>query len=256
MSQRNQHDLTQCLGVDGKIVPGADTEMAAWFLEPQPDGSLRGVFTTTVLTNECGFQGAVVQVPVMAIRTGDVPTGVTVADPAGVAASPSTSMPAPPATGPVLDGTYRFDFDLADQTVDGRPTHGTNRNETQWWAFRSLCTTNGCVGPAAQLADNNQQEPSGSADLLHFADGRWQDTPYLQPPNPCAAGKGTGGDWETRTWWIQPQPDGSLRGVQTMTILTDECGDQGKVYRTPLVATRIGDVPPAVILADPALFQS
>jgi len=28
------------------------------------------------------------------------------------------------------------------------------------------------------------------------------------------------------------------------------------VYKTPIVATRVGDVPSAVILADPALFHS
>jgi serine/threonine protein kinase len=55
---------------------------------------------------------------------------------------------------------------------------------------------------------------------------------------------------------LQPQSDGTLRGVQTLTVVSSECGDQGDVYKTPLVATRIGDVPPAVVLADPALFQS
>jgi serine/threonine-protein kinase len=52
----------------------------------------------------------------------------------------------------------------------------------------------------------------------------------------------------------QPQPDGTLRGVGTTIVLTNECGHQGSVYKTPVVATRIGDVPPSVVVADPALF--
>jgi len=39
-------------------------------------------------------------------------------------------------------------------------------------------------------------------------------------------------------------------GVETITALTDECGRQGDVWRTPLLATHTGDVAPTVILAD------
>jgi hypothetical protein len=39
-----------------------------------------------------------------------------------------------------------------------------------------------------------------------------------------------------------------------LTVLTNECGNQGNVYRTPLSITRTGDVPPTVVLTDPALF--
>ncbi|HET9892377.1 MAG TPA: hypothetical protein VFQ42_17940, partial [Mycobacterium sp.] len=45
-------------------------------------------------------------------------------------------------------------------------------------------------------------------------------------------------------------------GVQTETVLTNECGNQGTVYRTPVVATRTGDVPGSVTMADPALFAA
>lgn len=54
---------------------------------------------------------------------------------------------------------------------------------------------------------------------------------------------------------VQPQPDRTLHGILTETVLTNECGHQGNVYKTPVVMTRTGDVPPAVVLADPALFQ-
>jgi serine/threonine-protein kinase len=260
----SQQDEPQCLGVDGKVVAGKQTATSAWSMEPQPDGTLRGVYTGTVLTNECGGAGFVQQEPFVASRTGDVPAGVTVADPAGLGALPSTSTSAPPAAGPVLDGAYRLDFDLAAQTVNGKSTSGDEKKETQWWAFRSLFTPTRCVATAAALADNNQQVPSGNADeVLRFTDGRWQDTPSVLEAQRCQdeySGSqnlpgGDAADTSTMSWSLEPQPDGTLHGFSTRTIITDGCGKQGKVYKTPMVATRTGDVPPAVVLADPALFQ-
>ena len=92
----------------------------------------------------------------------------------------------------------------------------------------------------------------GCAQVLQFTGGRWQDTPYLGAPAPCSAGNGA--DISTISWSLQPQADGTLRGIATGTVLTNECGRQGNVYKEPIVATRIGDVAPAVVLADPALF--
>jgi serine/threonine-protein kinase len=249
---RFQNDEPKCLGDDGKVVAGTETMVPAMSMEPQTDGTLRGISTTTVVTNECGNQGKVVQIPFVANRTGDRPMGVSVADPAGVAASPSTSAPAPPVAGPVLNGAYRFDYDNADQTVNGNPTRGGGKTETHWWAFRSLCTPTRCVATGATLADNNQTEPSGLADVVRFIDGSWQDTPNLLNPTPCTTGNGT--QMTTSGWSFQPQADGTLRGVATDAVITNECGHQGSVYKTPFVVTRIGDVPPAVVLADPTLF--
>ena len=230
---RTQQDQPQCLGVDGKIVAGSDTEMVTWSMEPQLDGTLRGVTTVTVLTIECGYQGAVVQTPFVATRTGEVPAGVTVADPAAITASPSTTTPAPPAAGPVLDGTYRIDFDLASRTVNGAPVTGENSRRTEWWAFRSKCTSTRCIASGAGLAESNQQQATGVVVVLNFTDGRWQGAPYLQPPAPCRAGK-TGADTSTVSLSLQPQSDGTLRGGETITVLTDECGFKGNVIKAPL----------------------
>jgi serine/threonine protein kinase, bacterial len=252
---RRQANFDRCIGENGTIVPGSRTQLDTKSLEPQPDGTLRGIATTTVLTNECGAQGEVIQVPSVATRTADVPPGVAVPDPAGVTVAPTTSAAAPPAAGPILSGAYRVDYDFPNQTVNGDPATGTATKEPHWWAFRSSCTSTRCVATGAALADNNQQEPSGSADVIQFTDGRWQDTPYLQAPVPCPRGNGGNGtETETISWSLEPQPAGTLRGVQTGTVLTNECGLQGYVYKTPIVATRIGDVPASVILADPALF--
>jgi serine/threonine-protein kinase len=249
----------RCLGADGKsAVAGADTEAFTWSLEPRPDGTLRGVQTETVLTNECAGQGAVVQTPFVLTRTGDVPPAVTVADPVTVTGAPATSTPAPAAAGPVLDGTYRMDYDWAKQTANGDPTTGdpTTTQTTNWWAFRSLCTATGCVATGSRLADTNHNEAKGVAHVLRFADGHWQDTPYLHPPEPCRGTSGTVTDTSTLSWSLAPQPNGTLRGVQTETVLTNECANQGTVYQTPVVATRTGDVPRSVTVADPALFAA
>jgi serine/threonine-protein kinase len=253
---RTQADHPQCLGVDGKVVAGADTQLTQASMEPQVDGTLRGVVTTTVLTNECGFQGSVIQIPFVATRTGDAPSGVTLADPAAVTVSPSASTQPVAADGPVLDGTYRLDFDLANQTVAGQRTTSENSKQTQWWAFRSMCTVTRCVASGAELAETNQQQATGIVSVLHFAEGHWQDTPYLQPPKPCPEKNSTASDTDTIGLSLQPQPDGTLHGTETITALTNECKHQGDTYSTPVVATRIGDTPPTVILADPALFQT
>ena len=65
----------------------------------------------------------------------------------------------------------------------------------------------------------------------------------------------TGADRGTISLSLEPQADGTLRGIQTSVHLTDECGLQGNVYETPIAATRIGDVPVHIILADPGLFE-
>jgi serine/threonine protein kinase, bacterial len=257
MLARDTQDEPKCLGADGKVLAGTETMVTARSLEPQADGTLRGVWTETVLTNECGLAGLVTQVPFVANRTGDTPTGIAVPDPAGVAAIPATSTPAAsPVAGPLLNGAYRFDYDKAHQTVNGEPTTGGDKTETHWWAFRSLCTSAVCVATGAALADNNQNEPSGASDVVQFIDGSWKDMPSLLDPEPCSTGNGTGiGNQMTAAGWsFQPKADGTLRGVSTVTVLTNECGHQGYVYATPLVVTRTGDVPPSVVLADPALF--
>ena len=175
----------RCLGTDGQVVAGANTVMLTWSLAPQPNGTLTGAKTGTALTNECGLQGQVAVAPVVAARVDDVPTGVPVADPATVSISPSTNTAAPHVAGPILDGTYRVDFDLQNQTINGTAT-GLATAVQQWWAFRSVCTPVGCVAAGSELDESNQQEGNGTTAVLRFADGHWQGTPILQAPSQCA----------------------------------------------------------------------
>ena len=228
--------------------------MLAWSLEPQPDGSLRGLKTGTALTNDCGLQGQVAVAPVVATRVGDVPTGVTLADPASVAIAASSSPAAAHVAGPVLDGTYQLNFDLQNQTINGTVT-GLAAAVSEWWAFRSVCTPAGCAATGSELAESNQQEATGTTSVLRFADGHWQGTPTLQAPMQCDTTNKQGRDDETRLWSWDPQPDGRFNGLQIGTVLSNGCGTQGTVYRTPFVATRTGDVASSVIVADPGAFR-
>jgi serine/threonine-protein kinase len=71
-------------------------------LTPQPDGGLAGAQTTTILSNECVLQGAVITVPVLATRLDEVPPGSPIADPAAVAdpLPPAPQLPPPLPPGP------------------------------------------------------------------------------------------------------------------------------------------------------------
>jgi Rieske Fe-S protein len=186
-----------------------------------------------VLTNECGYQGAVEQAPFSATRTGDVPPGVTVADTATVLASPTASAPTPLFGGPVLDGTFRVDYDQAHQTANGAQTTGGDPGFSEWWAFRSSCTSTGCVATGTKLDDNNHQVASTPAHTaeFHFVNGSWQRTPaQFQEQYPrCLGADGkvvAGAHTQTVAWSLEPQPGGTLQGVQTQTEFSAEpvCG--------------------------------
>ena len=249
-----QRQLAQqrCLDANGHVAPGTNTVTLTWSLQPQPDGALRGTKTGIALTNECGFQGQVAVAPVAATRTGDVPTGIAVADPAAVPPPPTDSA-TPHVAGPVLEGSYRLDFDLQNQTIDGKVT-ALGAAVSEWWAFRSVCTPTGCAAVGSQLAESNQEEGTGTTSVVHFADGQWRGTPTLQSPMECDTTNKQGREDETRLWSWDPQNDGTFRGMEIGTVLSNGCGSQGRVYRTPFVATRIGSVAQSVIVADPVLF--
>ena len=178
--------------------------------------------------------------------------------PPALAAHPSA--PAPSATptnkGPVLNGTYQLTYDRSKKTTNGIPIRhdGTTAN---WWAFRSVCTTNGCAATGTQLDDATHQKVSitdgGQADTMRFVAGYWQGAP-VQERVGCRLPNGqvTATQQETVAWSLAPQADGTLRDTETETVLSNECGAQGAVVRVPVVANRIGDVPAGVNSADPA----
>jgi serine/threonine-protein kinase len=161
----------------------------------------------------------------------------------------------PAAAKPVLDGAYRLDYDRAKQTSSG--VINNNGVQTSWWAFLSACTETGCAATGTKLDNANQQAAkttgTGNTGVLHFVDGHWQSAPrQVQTQCRQVHGTQTATQSETVVWSLTPQPDGTLRGVQTQTVQSNECGGQGAMLRIPVLATRVGDVPPGVVVADPA----
>ncbi len=180
--------------------------------------------------------------------------------PANPSLASRPSAPAPPAAatkpgGPVANGTFQLTFDRSKQTGNGVPIRHEGAN-TAWWAFRWACTSSGCVATGIQLDDANHQIAStadgGHTDTLHFISGYWQGTPQQETVG-CTEPNGqvTATQKETIAWSLAPQADGSLRGTQTETVLSNECGAQGAVLRVPVVAKRVGDAPAGVDFADP-----
>ncbi|CDO88476.1 nuclease PIN [Mycobacterium triplex] len=162
---------------------------------------------------------------------------------------------APRPGGPVLGGTYQLTYDQTKRTTNGIPIRHDG-SDTNWWAFRSACTTNGCAATGTKLDDTNHQVAStaagGETDTLRYVGGYWQGAPQQERVG-CrlANGQVRATQQETLAWSLAPQPDGTLRGTETETVLSNECGAQGAVVRVPVVATRVGDAPAGVTLADP-----
>lgn len=70
--------LIACQGGQG----GEHAVKSNWSLQSNPDGVLTGFRTLSVITNGCGGAGALARTPLRAVRVGDVPTSVILADPA------------------------------------------------------------------------------------------------------------------------------------------------------------------------------
>jgi serine/threonine-protein kinase len=168
------------------------------------------------------------------------------------AAAPTTSVSA--TVPPVLEGTYRVDLNRAQETYNGTP-NPQPPNATTWWAFRSSCPSTGCVASGIMLDDNNHQKVSptgGPPIILDFQVGAWQSRPETlhfacTGPNGAAAREAT-----TQVLSLHPAAHGQLRGVMTVTVQTDECGQKGGRFVIPAAAERVGDVPPGVTVPNPA----
>ncbi len=113
--------------------------------------------------------------------------------------APAASV-APKPGGPVLNGTYQLTYDRTKRTTNGVPIRHDG-SDTNWWAFRSACTSNGCAATGAELDDANHQVAStadgGETDTLRFVGGYWQGAPQQErvgcrQPNGQVAGHSAG----------------------------------------------------------------
>ena len=263
-TSREQRDL--CYLRNGEFVPGEQTIQDEPAMTPQPDGTLAGLLTTTVVSSECGSEGMVWQSHYTMTRVGDVPSGLPLPDPSTVSAS--APAPAPLVVGPQLDGTYRLEYDNRHTTgVDtGHPDAHMNNtipedNSVSWEAFRSICTDGGCVATGVNLDDVNHQQAANMTRpaVFRFTEGHWtRDEETLVSCKDVNRNGRTFGDQAAqtvkRTTEVALQPDGTLGGVARTVIESDDCGSRGVVLTSPIMAVRTGPVSPNVVLADPRLF--
>jgi len=90
---RPEEDTFPCIGPNG--AEGMHSTEQVLSLRPQPQGELVGEMTVTVQSNECAQRGAVLRAPAVATRSGDVPPGVTVPDPATIPDTPAAPTTTP-----------------------------------------------------------------------------------------------------------------------------------------------------------------
>ena len=175
--------------------------------------------------------------------------------PVSSASSTLSTFSARPAAPPPLDGTYRIEVQRSRQTFNGRPTPQPPDVET-WWAIRSSCTPTRCFAAATLLSDSDhtqERSPDVHPLLLEFIDGLWRSRAETTK-FPCIGPTGQASAQTTaQVLTLAPQPAGDLVGEMAVTVKSNECGQLGGLIQIPAVATRGGDVPPAVKVPDPVL---
>jgi serine/threonine-protein kinase len=181
---------------------------------------------------------------------------------ANLDAAPTTSAPTPAAAAPSgnpgtpptpLDGTYRLEVKRTKQTFNFTPDPQPPDVIT-WWAFRSSCTPSACSAAGVLLDDNDHSQaksPGGEPVVLDYRDGRW--LARAEKGNfACVERNGVAATHAiSQVLSLRPQAPGQLNGEITVTVQTNDCGQQGAVVRSPAEATRTGDVASDVIVPDP-----
>jgi hypothetical protein len=152
----------------------------------------------------------------------------------------SVFAPAVAAATALPDGLYRFDFDGAKQTLDGKPDPTTAASAKI--AIRSICADNGCVATAWDtfIGPTWLQPPYEGKLVFRENRDQWVGTRWRMFNCQNTINQGS------ETLAFQVQADGRFVGVSTM--LQSPCAP----IVLPFTATRIGDIPADVVVADPA----
>src|SRR5262249_30268748 len=151
---------------------------------------------------------------------------------------PATSQPPPVVAAPPLDGTYIIQFD--------------NGGYSPSYAFRSTCTSTGCVA-AGKILYTESAAPGTPDYVVHWGNGRWQSDPRIQQLS-CDSIPGNGPEGHytsTETLSLEPQPGGSYRGAFVSTVqyrvhTGNECVAPGTT-RSMFTASRTGPPPPGIV---------
>jgi hypothetical protein len=163
----------------------------------------------------------------------------------------------PPAKGPI-DGTYRVDLYRGEgttRTPDGKisaPAPKSSTVETEWWAFQSACPQPSCIAVGTRLDDTTHtriaarlapgQAENQEMQSLRLVNGQWVSDPSDRVPQDCAAGK-PGQAVRRLNVELMQLGDGTLKGQESALVESYECSSAGTLVTTPVVATRIGDLP-------------
>jgi serine/threonine protein kinase, bacterial len=157
-----------------------------------------------------------------------------------------------PGAGEALDGSYRVDVNRAEQTYNKTPDPQPP-NISTWWAFRTACTPTECVATGAMLDDKDHQKLSPADDkplVLDFRDGAWQSRPE-KVLFACLGPDGSPAQQTTMQAIRLQLSDGALNGTMTVTVNSDECGQEGATIEIPAVAAHVAAVPPGVVVPGP-----
>lgn len=167
------------------------------------------------------------------------------------AAPPTTSSRNFPGPGEALDGSYRVDVNREEQTYDSTPDPQPP-NVSTWWAFRTSCTPAACVATGTMLDDKDHMSVAGGDKplVLDFRDGAWQSRPD-KVLFACLGPNGAPAKQTTTQAIRLEQSHGALRGTMTVTVNSNECGQQGATIEIPAVAAHVGEVPPGVDVPSP-----
>lgn len=236
-----------CLGPGNTVVGQAEvTNAESWQLWPKDDGTLDGRLNGTVLSNECGHQGVALTVPLTATRTGDVAPEIKVANP-DVAAKDSWPTQAG-SPGPIFNGVYEFTYFYSDRTRNGGIPAPLDAWSSPAWTGRSLCNT-----PTHCIATGSDRNGQGTAVVLESAGDKWQSlSPRLKTVMCVRLPIRAAALFELSLDASDPK---EIHGTETQSMLSNECGDMGAVYTTPVRVRMLDDKPLRDIeVADPALF--
>lgn len=168
-----------------------------------------------------------------------------------------------PANAP--NGVYHVVYLDEMRTINGAavsPTQDSANHHFANWAFRTVCDSDRCGVTGIQLENQDTSKTRNPPVIigLGLMDEYWKQNSelqnrYQQDREQClgADGKvGPGSDTINASMNLKVQTDGKVIGVETRTVLTNECGLQGLVIKLPFTAERIGDVPIKAIEVEPA----